>query len=492
MYKKPENQIFVIFGATGDLAQKKLFPALYELYIKNLLPENFVIFGISRKNYSEDEFRNKISKGKFSNDFLEKVKYVQINTEDVHDYFLLSRLISDQNIKNVIYYLSVPPFAYDKILKGIEFAGLNIEKDGWRRIIVEKPFGNDLNSAIELNKVFLKYFNERQIYRIDHYLGKETVQNIFILRFANAIFNNLWNNNYIEYVEITLAENFGIEGRGVYYDEIGALRDMVQNHLLNLLAIFAMEPPAGFEENSIKTEMLELLKSIRRFSINDLQTNIIRAQYTEGIINGKHVKRYRDEEKVKKDSMTETYVALKLFIDNQRWFGVPFYIRTGKNLKARVTEIVVHFKKSINKFTLKFRDFLEDEDNILVIRIQPDEGMLLKIFLKEPGKWFNIKTVDMDFHYSELSNIEIPEAYERLLYDAMIGDSTLFITKELIEESWKIIDPIIKYWKEANDVPLYFYPSGTWGPEEANLIFEKDHKGWRLPCKNNDGLVCEL
>jgi len=493
MFRKPEDQIVVIFGASGDLAEKKLFPALYALFKRNLMPENFRIYGVGRTFFNDEDFKKKISGGKFDNSFLEKIEYIQINTNDVHDYYLLLRKIEDANINNVLFYLSVPPKTYESILKGIDFAGLNIEKKGWRKIVVEKPFGFDLHTAIELNNNLLKYFKTHQIYRIDHYLGKETVQNIFVLRFANTIFENTWNNNFIDYVEITHAENIGIEGRGQYYDESGALRDMVQNHLMNLLAIFAMEPPTGFEENSIKSEMLNLLKAVRRFSINDIKNNVVRAQYISGNINGRIVKGYREEDNVKKDSITETFVALKLFIDNKRWYGVPFYLRTGKNLQARVTEIVIHFKKSLNRFTKAYKNFLNEDENILVIRIQPDEGVLLKIYLKEPGKMLKLKTVSMDFHYSDINGIEIPDAYERLLFDAMIGDATLFMTGELIEESWKILDPIIKLWKESDEIPLYFYPAGSWGPNEANNFFEKGHSGWRQPCRNINGeLICKL
>lgn len=508
--KKPEDHILVIFGASGDLTYRKLIPSIYDLFIQDLLPERFAVLGVSRSDLSDDMFRKKMEDGikKFANykngdqtnlkNFLPKLYYTSINTEDSKEYSELGLKIKELNKKleindRCIYYLSTPPSLYSVIPEALGKAGMSKNTNGtWKRLIVEKPFGYDLESARQLDKKLKKYFDESQIYRIDHYLGKETVQNVFVTRFANGIFEPLWNRNYIHHVEVTGVENIGVETRGGYYDTSGALRDMLQNHLLQITGLIAMEPPSSFESDSIRNEIIKVFQSFRPLNENDINKNVIRGQYLSSKINGEAVPGYREEKGVDPDSKTETYIALKLFIDNWRWGGVPFYIRTGKRLPTRVTEVVIHFKPTPHY--LFARKSLEDGCNQLVIRIQPDEGILLRFGMKVPGSGFNVQNVNMDFHYSDLMNTYLPSAYERLLYDCMIGDSTLYQRGDAVEAAWKFVDPVLKAWENNPSIPLYGYPSGTWGPENADSIIEDGQFKWRYPCKNliNDGLYCEL
>jgi glucose-6-phosphate 1-dehydrogenase len=364
----------------------------------------------------------------------------------------------------------------------------------WKRIIIEKPFGLDLDSAIELNSDLLKVITEDQIYRIDHYLGKETVQNILVTRFSNGIYEPLWNRNYIDHVEITSAESNGVGDRGGYYENSGAMRDMLQNHLLQLVALIAMEPPSEINSTTIRNEMLKVFQSLRQIEYKTLENQVIRGQYLRSRVKGEQMKAYRDEAGVSEDSRTETFVALKLFIDNWRWGGVPFYIRTGKRLPTKVTEVVIHFKPSPHTlFCSGGEEYLSS--NQLVIRIQPDEGILLKFGMKVPGAGYNVHNVNMDFHYKDLMDGKLPEAYERLLLDCMQGDSTLYARGDAVVAAWKFVDPILRRWNEDKDFPLHGYPGGTWGPEQADALIEGGEKQtWRYPCKNlsDDGLYCEL
>jgi glucose-6-phosphate 1-dehydrogenase len=502
--------ILVIFGASGDLSRRKLIPALYELQKQELLPGNFAILGVGRTKLGDDDFRSQMKEGlvkysdsftnnALSDNFLRKLHYISINTGKTADYEYLekrlTKLDKQYNTRgNYIFYLAVPPVLYEKIPGSLFHFGLATSKDsGWRKLVVEKPFGYDLKSARELNKNLLKYFSEDQIYRIDHYLGKETVQNVMVTRFSNGIFEPLWNRNYIHHVEITSAESDGVGNRGGYYDTSGALRDMVQNHLLQLVALVAMEPPTMIESTSIRNETLKVFQSLRHIRTNEVEENIIRGQYIESVINGKKILAYRDEEGVSPDSRTETYVALKLFIDNWRWGGIPFYIRAGKRMPAKFTEVVIHFKPTPHKLFC-FNEELCNAENQLVIRIQPDEGMLLKFAMKVPGVGFNVQDVNMNFHYSSLSNKEIPEAYQRLLLDCMQGDSTLYARGDIIDEAWRFVNPILRVWKEKEDIPVHGYPSGSWGPKDADSFIEGRNMTWRYPCqslsdKNN---YCEL
>ena len=498
--KKPDHQILVIFGASGDLTRRKLIPALYELFQQKLLPENFAVLGASRTEMSDDEFRNKMNEflpeGNLRKEFGKYLYYQTMDTEGSDDYiFLKERLDSlDKKLNtggNYIFYLSTPPSLYDIIPKHLSNAGLSANGDSFRRLIVEKPFGTSYDSARKLNVQLLNYFEENQIYRIDHYLGKETVQNMLVMRFANSIFEPLWNHNYIQRVEITSAESLGVEGRGGYYDSSGAIRDMVQNHLLQLVGFIAMEPPGVLEADAIRNETLKVFQAIRPIRENMVEQCVIRGQYTASTIKGEKVPGYRDEKGVPDLSRTETYLAMKFFIDNWRWAGVPFYIRTGKKLPTRVTEVVVHFRH-VPHHLFSGSPGYQPVENQLIIRIQPDEGILLKTGMKIPGAGFNLQTVNMDFHYSGLADTHLPSAYERLLLDCMQGDATLYTRGDAVEEAWKFIQSILNAWEENPEIPVYGYPAGSWGPDVADSLVTGG--AWRYPCKNlsDDGLFCEL
>jgi glucose-6-phosphate 1-dehydrogenase len=510
--KKPEGLVLVIFGASGDLTARKLIPALCDLRNQDLLPENFAVLGVGRSDMDDSQFQNKMAESiqKYlkntpcaaidrTNDFLKKLHYISIDTFKSSDYIKLNQRLSElngmyQTWENYLFYLATPPSMYEIIVDNLGLQGLNkAPYSSWRRIIIEKPFGYSLETAIKLNAKVLEVFTEDQVYRIDHYLGKETVQNILVTRFSNGIFEPLWNRNYIERIEITSAESIGVENRGGYYDTSGALRDMIQNHLLQLFGLVTMEPPILSDAKSIRNETLKVFQALRPLKPIDIENNIIRGQYISSQIKGEKHAGYREETNVSPDSKTETYVAMKFFVDNWRWNGVPFYIRTGKSLPIRVTEVVIHFKPSPHIL------FTKDEENLhssnqLVIRIQPDEGILLKFGMKVPGAGFKVQDVGMDFHYSDLSEVRLPEAYERLLLDCMLGDATLFSRGDAVEATWRFIDPILQYWKENPDTKLYGYPAGTWGPENADELIEGDNETWRYPCKNltSDSFYCEL
>ena len=371
--------------------------------------------------------------------------------------------------------------------------GLKDNGNGFRRLVIEKPFGYDEQSAHELNSKLQQYFEEDQIYRIDHYLGKETVQNLLVTRFANGIFEPLWNHNYIHHVEITSAEKIGVGSRGGYYDSSGALRDMVQNHLMQIVAHVAMEPPINTDADSIRNEKLKLFQSIRPIKEEEVAKYAVRGQYIGASIRGEQAKGYREEEGVPEHSSTETYVALKFFIDNWRWAGVPFYIRTGKRLPTKATEIVVYFKSPPYHLFRNNADMM-NLNNQLIIRIQPDEGLLLQFGMKVPGTGFHVKNVEMDFHYSDLTDTEVPDAYERLLLDVMKGDATLYSRGDSVEAAWKFVDPILKAWNNGSGIKLYGYPAGTWGPDVADDLIEGERVSWRNPCRNltNSQNFCEL
>ncbi|MGI6074416.1 MAG: glucose-6-phosphate dehydrogenase [Fermentimonas sp.] len=507
---KLNNQALVIFGASGDLTYRKLIPAVFDLFINGSLPESYVILGVSRTNYSNDEFRDKMRKGisEFSHykdatkdkldKFLSRVFYLSIDTSKGEDYVLVKRTLSNLNKEfklgyNYIFYLSTPPSLYNVIPKYLYGQGLTNQTKGFRRIIIEKPFGRDLASAKELNNELLDFFEEEQIYRIDHYLGKETVQNVMVTRFANGIYEPLWNRNYIQHIEITAAESLGVENRGGYYDTAGALRDMIQNHLLQVLALIAMEAPAKMTAEDIRFEKMKVFRSLRALTEDDLRNNVIRGQYTEATVKGKHYRSYRDEQGVDPSSRTETYVAIKAYIDNWRWEGVPFYIRTGKRLPTNVSEVVIHFKPSPHKLFSQTSDS-SSSDNQLILRIQPDEGILLKTGMKVPGNGYQVKTVNMDFHYSELNDHYIPSAYERLILDCMSGDNMLYMEGDAAEELWRFVQPILDYWENDVNAPLHGYPAGSWGPDVADDLIEGKNNTWRYPCKNlaEDGIYCEL
>ncbi len=489
----PQPCTIVIFGATGDLTHRKLIPALYNLAADGDLPPAVTIVGFARREKSDDQFRNELENAsrKFSRQtvrddiwktFAESIVYHRSEFEDESGYKTLAKRLDKIDKEsgtrgNRLFYLAAAPDQFESILKHLKAAGLNETcKGSWARVIVEKPFGTDLPSARELNRIVRNSFTEEQTYRIDHFLGKETAQNILVLRFANAIFAPLWNTHYVDSVQITAAETLGVETRAGFYEHAGALRDMVQNHLLQLLCLVAMEPPTDLGADSIRDEKVKVIRSLRHLSRNEVAANIVRGQYTEGAIHGDPVVGYRQEQNVKPDSHTETFVALRLFIDNWRWADVPIYMRVGKRLPKSATEISVHFKKAP---PVLFNKELCDQ-NVLVIRIQPDEGISLRIHAKVPGASFRIEPVKMDFHYGTSFGKASPEAYERLLLDAMSGDATLFARRDEVEEAWAFIDPIEEAWHAKKDAPgLFFYAAGSWGPEEADDLLARDGRAWR-------------
>ena len=497
---KPENNSIVIFGASGDLTHRKLIPAFYHLYANGMLPDDFAILGVSRTEYSDQGFRDRLKEILTASEevdqaILEKFSthlyYQPLNTSDPEEYAVLTERLAqlDETHKtngNTVFYLATPPSLYGVIPRCLGLQGLSDETQGWKRLIVEKPFGYDLASARLLDEQIHAHFQEHQIYRIDHYLGKETVQNLLVFRFSNGMFEPLWNRNYIEYVEITGAEHLGVEERGGYYDGAGAMRDMFQNHLLQVLSMVAMEPPAVINADSMRDEVVKVMQSFQPLSEKNIEENLILGQYTESTVRGKHMPSYRDEHGVADDSRTETYVGLKMFIDNWRWNGVPFYVRSGKRLPTRVTEVVIHFKKTPHPVFGK-----DAPANKLILRIQPDEGILMKFGLKKPGAGFESQEVSMNFHYGDLAETNMLTAYERLLLDSIKGDATLFARTDAVEACWQFVQPILDY--KADPKALYGYACGTWGPKEADEMLARDGREWRFPCKNlADTDYCEL
>lgn len=498
-----EGIIYVIFGASGDLTKRKLVPALYSLFVQKLLPPNFALLGVSRSAISTEGFREamksailefkEIDDASEIDAFIQRLYYTPIQFDDVSTYVALKQAIDQLQIGgNMVFYLSTPPSLYGIIPRHLAAVGLHKQENGWKRLIIEKPFGYDLESALTLKNTLLTDWHEEQLFRIDHYIGKETVQNLLVTRFSNGMFEPLWNRNYIHHIEITSAESLGVEKRGGYYDSSGALRDMLQNHLLQVAALTAMEPPSSLEPAAIRNEILKVLQSLRPISREEVAQVAIRGQYVSSSIKGKAIPGYREEEGVGAGSLTETFAALKFYIDNWRWGGVPFYIRTGKRLPTRVTEVVIHFKPTPHFLFSGNR--LHQAGNQLVIRIQPDEGILLKFGMKTPGAGFEVQNVNMDFHYSDLSNQRIPSAYERLIYDSIKGDATLFPRTEEVLVAWKFLTPVIEAWKNEHEVPLHGYPAGSWGPREADDLIQDKEITWRYPCKNlsDDGIYCEL
>lgn len=489
--------IIVIFGASGDLTQRKLIPSLFNLFRQNLLPGHFAILGVSRTEFSNDEFRAKMlpsleADAKTVSGFLDHLHYLSINTRASEDYQKVRTMISSlKTSHNCLFYLSTPPSLYPVIPEHLASQGLNDESMGWKRIIIEKPFGTDLVSARELNNKLLQHYHEHQIYRIDHYLGKETVQNLLVFRFSNMIFEPLWDSNHIDNIEITSAESIGINKRGGYYDNSGAIKDMIQNHLLQVLGVVAMEAPVSIDARSIRDETLKVFKSIRPFTEQPIDDSVVLGQYMQSDISGEQIPGYRQEQGVLADSRTETFAAIRFYIDNWRWQNVPFYVRTGKRLPTRVTEVVINFKRTPHPFF--FKQAINNTPNQLIIRIQPNEGILLKFRMKKPGGGFQSKTVNMDFHYSDLTDTYIPPAYERLLMDSILGDSTLYARNDAVEECWKLIDPIIE-WRKRVDTKIFGYAAGTWGPQRSDALLQQRDHHWRQPCKNlvNDGEYCEL
>jgi glucose-6-phosphate 1-dehydrogenase len=488
---------FVIFGASGDLTSRLLIPALYRLTVQRRLPDALAIVGVAHSHRSDDVFRRgvqqalethvgeKLDQGAVTW-LIERCSYVQGEFEDSATYGrldeALKKIEAERRIPgNRVYYLATPPNAFVPIVKRLGEKGLAQEKDsknGWRRIIVEKPFGTDLKSAQALNRELLAVFAEAQIYRIDHFLGKETVQNIMALRFANGIFESLWNRDRIDHVQITAAETVTVDGRGKFYDATGALRDMVPNHLFQILTLVAMEPPTSFVANEVRAEKAKVLHAVHPFSHDTAMRDVMRGQYGAGIVNGKNVAAYREAPDVSRDSTTETFVALRLMIDNWRWAGVPFYLRTGKALVARRTEVAIKFKEA--PFT-PFRETPIDTlgENFAVLRIQPDEGIALQFNAKVPGPQLALGGVQMDFKYKDYFDAEPSTGYETLLYDCMIGDATLFQQADEIETGWRIVQPILDDWREAPARDLAIYPAGSEAPPSADELLARDGRHWR-------------
>jgi glucose-6-phosphate 1-dehydrogenase len=484
--REPDPFTLVIFGASGDLTRRKLIPALFSLFADGYLI-NFRVVGFARRRWSDADYRTRVAAmidedgrenaGEMKAAFMERVFYVSSSFEEEAGYREIAA--GHRGHGNMLYYLATPPAAYEAIIRRLGEAGLAAPAGGARgfvRLIVEKPFGSDLESARALNRTLSAVFREEQIYRIDHYLGKETVQNLLVFRFGNGVFEPVWNNRYVEHVQITMAETVGVGTRGAYYEQAGALRDIVQNHLLQLVCLAAMEPPNDLAPDSIRDEKLKVLRAVQMIPPERVLTDTVRGQYLRGIIAGEKVPGYREEPGVSPDSRTETYVGLKLDIDSWRWAGVPFYLRAGKRLARRLTEIVIQFKHPPHLLFEGLRSY-SSAPNRLVIRIQPDEGVMLSVNAKVPGFSSDMRPVHMDFAYGAHFGLESPEAYERLLLDAMLGDSTLYTRWDETESAWRLMGGILDGWESRE--ALCFYPAGSSGPEEAKKLFERAEQRWR-------------
>jgi glucose-6-phosphate 1-dehydrogenase len=484
----------IIFGASGDLTRRKLIPALYDLATGECLAPRFAIVGYSRTPMSDDEFRHACEEAARSSSesetpngkkwaaFAKNLNYVAGAYDQAEGFANLARRLDELDKQNGLhgnrlFYLSTPPEVYSQIVEQLGHAGLAKPRDdkSWVRIIIEKPFGRDRDSAVKLNQAVLRVFQESQVYRIDHYLGKETVQNLLVFRFGNGIFEPLWNRNYVDHVQITAAETLGVEHRAAFYDNTGALRDMIQSHMLQLASLVALEPPATFDATAVRNEKIKVLQSIRPYTADHIEHSVVRAQYGPGNLNGKDVPGYSAEPDVRAGSTTETFVATKLLIDNWRWAGVPFYLRTGKRLPLRATEIAIQFRRAPH---IVFRE-KNLEPNWLLLNIQPDEGITLSFSAKLPGPEMLIKNVSMDFCYRASFGAGSPSAYSTLLNDCMRGDATLFDRADSVEAAWSLVDPILSYWNRDAASRIPTYAAGSWGPRAADQLMERDGRRWR-------------
>ncbi|MCK5725796.1 MAG: glucose-6-phosphate dehydrogenase [Thiotrichaceae bacterium] len=486
MKKPAENCTFVIFGATGNLAKTKLIIALYHLYVDKLLPKGIHIVGLGRSIEDKDAWiaslmeelkaraRGGLNASLFKS-FCDKLHYFKTYMKTPEDYQNLKQYLEQKTFsKNIAFYFSLPPSLYAPVTGSLGDVGLLKEDTGWRRVVVEKPFGSDLESSRDLQRYFERYMDESQIYRIDHYLGKETVQNVQVFRFANLLLEPLWNRNYIDHVQISHSETIGIGSRSGYYDRTGALRDMIQSHLLQLLSLVAMEPPVSMQAEDLRNEKVKLLRSISPIPKGAVSSHAFRAQYTNGLVNDKEVKSYLEEEGIPEESACETYAALKLHVNNWRWRGVPFYLRTGKRMAEKRSMVAICFRQTPKQFfrTSQLQQF---EPNWLLIGIQPDETLRMELTVKKPGLDMKTKVISMDACFSdEMSK----DAYEGLLLDVMEGDHTLFLRSDEVEESWKIVDPVLRSWGSQRDY-IQTYPAGSWGPDESLRLFEKESQKWR-------------
>jgi glucose-6-phosphate 1-dehydrogenase len=494
--READSCVVILFGASGDLAKRKVIPALYDLAIHSSLGSEYAVLGFARTRMTDESFRDnlreagqKISEsgpmgGEEWDKFAKNLHYNPGDYNDPEAYARLAKRISElENTGklsgNRLFYLSTPPEVYSHIIEQLGNAGLAkpVNGNSWTRIIVEKPFGRDLASAKELNKIVHRVFDEQQIYRIDHYLGKDTVQNLLVLRFGNGIFEPLWNRNYVDHVQITASETLGVERRGGFYENTGALRDMIQSHMLQLTSLVAVEPPAFFDATSVRNEKLKVLQSIRRFDAEMVANSVVRGQYGKGSVDGKSANGYREEEGVNAKSCTESFVAARLLIDNWRWAGVPFYLRTGKRLAKRSTEIAIEFRCAPH---IVFRK-REIEPNRLILNIQPDEGISISFGAKRPGTEMSIGNVTMKFSYREGFGQPIRSAYSTLLHDCLRGDATLFDRGDNVEAAWDLIDPILNAWNATKTTTVPQYPAGSWGPRESDVLMERDGRAWHNP-----------
>jgi glucose-6-phosphate 1-dehydrogenase len=495
-----ESCVMVIFGASGDLTKRKLVPALWSLFQSRVLPEPFAVIGVSRTEKSNEAFRAAMREAvtdfarvqppsaRVWDRFAQALFYYTGDPADpglyggFGDY--LRRIEHERGTGgNRLFYLSTPPSLYAPIVTRLGDAGFNRPEtpDSWARLVIEKPFGRDLASSQALNQVVAGVFTEAQVYRIDHYLGKETVQNILVFRFANGIFEPLWNRNHVDHVQITVSETLGVESRGAYYEESGALRDMIQNHILQLLCLVAMEPPVTFDAYPVRDEKTKVMRALRPIAPADVDSVAVRGQYGQGFVGGQRVPSYREEKGVSAESITETYAALKLGVDNWRWAGVPFYLRTGKRLAKRASEITVQFRRTPHLVFRRNPEAIAEAANRLVLRIQPDEGISLQFGAKLPGPEPHIKAVEMDFDYHRAFGGEPPEAYERLLLDAMKGDPTLYARGDWVDMAWELLEPVLQAWGNGDPRKFPNYEAGTWGPAEADTLIERDGRAWRKP-----------